>query len=121
MVQFILENGRKGEHDVIVKVISYGEVLSFSELLFLLKHYFESEDSYYPISEGLRGKSMLLSAICQVACGRDLNLVLKDFGLDRKRGLNIVDKRKADSQTFQRLPEKSMPSKKPLEKVADFI
>jgi len=110
MVQFVLENGKKGPSDTLVKVISYGEVLSFSEILFLLKHYFESEDSYYPISKGFRGKAMLLSAIFEVACGRDLDLVLKDYKLDRKGKLTILDKRKAVSS-----------SEKPIEKLHEVL
>jgi hypothetical protein len=99
MVLFILENGKKGPNDVIVKVVSYGEVLTFSELLFLLKHYFKSEGSYYPISEGKRGQCMLLSAICEVAFGRDLDLVLKDYKLDRKgKKLSIIDKRNVERE-----------------------
>ena len=116
MVQFILEKGKKGENDTVVLVYSYGEVFSFSELLFLLKHYFESEDSYYPIAKGYRGKCMLLSAIFEVACGRDLDLVLKDYKLDRKgKKLNIVDKRKGSQDQQSRVVDAGKM------KVADFM
>ena len=95
MVLFQLVDGRKGPSDVLVLVTAYGEPLSFHELLFILKHYFDSEHSYYPVSNGYLGKGMLLSAINCVAVGVPLDTVLKKFKLDRKtKKLNIIDKRK---------------------------
>ena len=103
MVLLKLVEGRKGLYDVVVLVTAYDEPLSFHELLFVLKHYFDSEHSYYPVSEGYLGKGMLLSAICCVACGVPLDTVLKKFKLDRKaKKLNIVDKRKIQQTVSSR-------------------
>jgi len=85
MVRFEVVRGRKGEGDKLVKVWANGEVLSFRDVLFLLKHYFESEDSYYPISQGFQGRCMLLKAILEVYSGIPLEKVVKDYQLDRKR------------------------------------
>ena len=96
MVLFELVDGRKGEGDTLVLVIAYGEPLSFHELLFILKHYFDSEHSYYPVSNGYLGKGMLLSAINCVAVGVPLETVLRKFKLYRKtKKLTIIDKRKS--------------------------
>jgi len=95
MVLFTLVDGRKGEGDTLVLVTAYGEPLSLYELLFILKHYFDSEHSYYPVSEGHLGKGMLLSAIGCVAVGVPLDTVLKKFRLYPKTyKLKIIDKRK---------------------------
>lgn len=95
MVLFELVDGKKGSGDTLVLIHAYGEPLSFHELLFILKHYFDSEHHYYPVSEGYLGKGMLLSAICSVAVGVPLDTVLRKFKLYRKtKKLNIIDKRK---------------------------
>jgi len=95
MVLFELVDGRKGEADTLVLVTAYSEPLSFHELLFILKHYFDSEHSYYPVSNGYLGKGMLLSAINCVAVGVPLDTVLKRFKLHRKlKRPVIVDKRR---------------------------
>jgi len=106
MVQFILEDGKKGEHDVLVRVVSYGEVLRFEEVLFILKHYFQSEDSYYPLPR-YRGRCMLVSAIMELAIGRDFDVILREYRLKRKgKQLNIVDKRKKGSAEVIEAQEK---------------
>ena len=103
MVLFELVDGRKGDGDTLILVNALHEPLSFYELLFILRHYFDSEHSYYPVSEGYLGKGMLLSAICCVACGVPLDTVLKKFKLDRKaKKLNIVDKRKIQQTVSSR-------------------
>jgi len=108
MVLFQLVDGRKGPNDVLVLVTAYGEPLSFHELLFILKHYFDSEHSYYPVSDGYLGKGMLLSAINCVAVGVPLDTVLKKFKLDRKtKKLNIIDKRKI-TETVSNLVSKKV-------------
>jgi len=84
MVLLKVVKGRKGPYDKVVLVYAYGEPLRFSELLFILKHYFESEDSYYPVSEGYQGKTMLMKAILEVYSGIPLEHVLKAYGLERK-------------------------------------
>ena len=95
MVCLTLVDGRKGVGDTLVLVTAYGEPLSFTELLFLAKHYFDSEASCYPIEEGYRGKAMLMNAINEIACGVPFDKVLEHYGLKRKgKKLNIVDKRK---------------------------
>lgn len=69
MVEFELVPGKKGPLDAVVKVYSDGEVLSFSELLYILSMYFRSEDSYYPKPRFL-GSDMLLHAIEDVHAGK---------------------------------------------------
>ena len=85
MVLLELVDGHKGKGDVLILITAYGEPLSFYELLFILQHYFDSENRYYPVSEGYLGKGMLLSAIGCVACGVPLDTVLRKFKLYRKR------------------------------------
>jgi len=101
MVLLEIVKGRKGPHDKLVLVYADGEPLSFSEVLTILKCYFESEDSYYPVNEGFQGKCMLMKAILEVYSGLPLKHVLRNYGLERKsKKLNIVDKRekKQDSK-----------------------
>ena len=94
MVLLTLIDGKKGLDDVLVLITAYGEPLSFHELLFILKHYFDSEHSYYPVSEGYLGKAMLLNAINCVAVGVPLDTVLERFKLNRKKKkLIVIDKR----------------------------
>jgi hypothetical protein len=94
MADLILVRGRKGENDVLVLVNSKEQPLSFSEWLFIGKHYLDSEDSYYPVSRGYVGKAMLLNALNELACGVPFYRVLERYGLSKKR-LNVVDKRKS--------------------------
>ena len=113
MVLFILENGRKGPNDIIVKVVSYGEVFSLAEFLFLAKQIFDSEASYYPVSEGFIGKAMLLNALNELSHGVSFERVLERYKLKRKgKSLNIVDKRN---------PEASKPSAKPIQKLHEVL
>lgn len=100
MVLLTLVDGKKGPNDVLVLVTAYNEPLSFYELLFILKHYFDSEHSYYPVSKGNLGKGMLLSAINCVAVGVPLDTILRRFQLERKgKKLKIMDKRKSVSHS----------------------
>jgi len=111
VVLFTLVDGKKGPNDVLVLVTAYNEPLSFYELLFILKHYFDSEHSYYPVSEGYLGKGMLLSAVNCVAVGVPLDTILRKFQLDQKgKKLNIKDKRKSVSD-----------SEKPIEKLHEIL
>jgi hypothetical protein len=50
---------------------------------------------YYPISRGNIGKAMFLNAINELACGVPFDRVLEHYGLKRKKGLKVIDKRKA--------------------------
>ena len=90
MVKLELVPGRKGPNDKLILVTAYGEPLSFSDLLFILKHYFESENSYYPKEKGYLGSTMLLEAIVEVCQGIPLDSVLKKFKLDRKIKKTLV-------------------------------
>jgi hypothetical protein len=92
MVKFVLEKGRKSENDTVIVVYADGEVFSFSEILFLLSHYFRSEESYYPKPK-YEGSLMLLKAILEVYSNIPFEIVLKKYGLNRKRKLDIVDNR----------------------------
>lgn len=94
-----LVDGRKGPGDVLVLVTSYDEPLSFGEWLFIGKNYLDSEDSYYPIKDGFIGKAMLLNALNELACGVPFDKVLERYGLKRKAGLNIIDKRQSKQQS----------------------
>jgi len=107
-----LVDGSKGPGDVLVLVTSYDQPLSFAEWLFLGKCYLDSEALYYPINEGYIGKAMLLNALNELSHGVPFERVLERYGLKRKgKHLNIMDKRKTAK----------IDSKKPLEKVADFL
>ena len=92
MVRFILRGGRKSDRDTMVFLVAKDEVLTFHELLFILKHYFNSEHDYYPVSDGFLGKAMLVAAINSVALDVPIPTVLKRFKLPFKE-LEIVDQR----------------------------
>ena len=94
MVLFELVNGKKGPNDILVLITAYGEPLTFAQWLFIGKCYLDSEASYYPISEGYIGKAMLINALNELSHGVPFERVLERYGLKRKRGLNIVDKRR---------------------------
>lgn len=111
-MKFEVVKGRKGPNDKVVRVWAYGEVLSFNDLLFLLKHYFESEDSYYPVNEGFKGRAMLLMAIIEVYTGVPLSRVLKNYKLERKTNKTII---------IENFGNEAISTSKPLEKVADFM
>jgi hypothetical protein len=91
MVRFELVPGRKGPHDVLVKVTCYQEVLSFAEVLFLLDKYFRSEEDYYPKARGYEGALMLLKAILEIYSGIPFEVVLKKYGLERKMKTVLVE------------------------------
>jgi len=90
MVKFVLRSGHKSDRDTMVFLVARDEVLTFHELLFILKHYFDSEQDYYPVSDGFLGKAMLVAAINSVALDVPIPTVLKRFKLPFKR-LDIVD------------------------------
>jgi hypothetical protein len=98
--------GRKGPNDILILVESYSQPLNFSEVLFILDHYFRSEESYYPKPQ-YKGACYLMQAILEVYSGIPLEQVLRNFKLEKK--LKIVD---------QRNPSK--PSKK-IEKLEDLL
>jgi len=89
MVKLELVKGRKGPNDKLILVTAYGEPLSFSDLLFILKHYFESEESYYPKPEN-QGSCYLMKAILEIYSGLPFNDVLKRYQLDRKMKKTLV-------------------------------
>ena len=93
MVVITLVNGRKGPNDVLVKVASYNEVLTFAQWLYIGKWYLDSEASYYPIEKGFIGKAMLMNAFNEISQGVPFEMVLKHYKLTKK-GLIIKDKRK---------------------------
>jgi len=84
MVLFRVVSGNKGVKDKVVLVWSYGEPLTFADLLFLLKTYFESENAVYPVCEGYQGKCMLMKAILEVYSGIPLEKVCKFYKLKPK-------------------------------------
>jgi hypothetical protein len=104
-MRFEVVPGRKGPNDKLVKIYSDGEVLSFSDLLFLLKNYFESEDSYYPIDKGFKGRSMLLNAIIDVSNGIPLSRVLKDYRLERKAKNTVIVEKAGSEMARKKLHE----------------
>lgn len=70
MTEFELVPGRKGPNDALVKVYANGDVLTFSEVLYILGMYFRAEASYYPKEKGFQGSDMLLHAIMDVHAGK---------------------------------------------------
>lgn len=99
MVQFEVVPGRKGPDDQLVKVWAYGEVLSFSEILFLLSKYFASEEGYYPKAR-FEGSCMLLKAIIEVYSEIPLEMVLKKYRLEKKNGTIITERLKIPRRTL---------------------
>ena len=91
-----LVDGRKGPSDVLVLLRCDDEPLTFSELLYILQKYFDSEDGYYPTKEGFMGKKYLLEAIYAVYDGASIAEVCKRFKLELK--LNVVDMRRSHVQ-----------------------
>ena len=84
MVLFKVVPGRKGVNDRVVLIWAYGEALTFADLLFLLKTYFESESAVYPVSEGYQGRCMLMKSILEVYSGIPLERVFKFYRLKPK-------------------------------------
>jgi len=84
MVLFEVVKGRKSDGDFLIKIYSFGEVWSLEHVLRLLKIIFDSEKANYPIEKGLRGAAYLLNAITEIAFGRDVELVLRDYKLKGK-------------------------------------
>lgn len=84
MVYFELVPGRKGPYDALVLIYANGEVLSFSELLYILATYFKAEASYYPKEKGYQGSDMLLHAIQDVHHGMMLEDVCHKYKLEWK-------------------------------------
>ena len=70
-------------------VWAYGEPLSFSDLLFILRHYFESEESYYPKPQN-QGSCYLMKAIIEEYSGLPHDEILKRYQLDRKIKKTVV-------------------------------
>jgi len=95
VVKLTLVDGHKGVDDVLVLVDAQAEPLAFSQLLFILKHYFDSEDSYYPQAKGNDGKAYLLKAIIDVYSGVPFEKILRRYNLENK--LDIVDRRKKEN------------------------
>jgi hypothetical protein len=111
LVLLTLVTGRKGPNDTLVLLTAYAEPLSFSEFLFLAKHYLDSEDSYYPIEKGYVGKAMLLNALNEISCHVPFDKVLERYGLKRKKSLNVIDKRKPS----ERMSQEEIPLKRSLQ------
>jgi hypothetical protein len=88
-VKFEVVQGRKSENDKLIKIWAYGEILTFGDLLFILGHYFRSEEDYYPKPQ-YEGSTMLLKAILEVYSGIPLQTVLKKYKLDRKTKKSII-------------------------------
>jgi len=88
-VKFEVVSGRKGENDKLIKIWSYGEVLSFRDLLYILENYFDSEESYYP-KPRYEGSCMLMKAILEIYSGVPLETVLRKYQLHRKTSRTVV-------------------------------
>jgi len=89
MVKLEVVRGRKGPNDKLVLVYAYGEPLSFSDILFLLRYYFQSEESYYPKPKN-QGSCYLMKAILEEYSGLPHDEILKRYQLDRKIKKTIV-------------------------------
>lgn len=92
MVKLELVKGRKGPNDKLVLVYAYGEPLSFSDILFILRHYFQSEESYYPRPKN-QGSCYLMKAILEEYSGLPHEEILKRYQLDRKIKKTVVIER----------------------------
>jgi hypothetical protein len=110
MVRLVLVDGRKGVGDTLVLVNAQGEPLAFSQILLILKHVFESEDSYYSPNDGYDGKAYMLKAIIDVYSGVPFNKILERYNLENK--LNVEDWRK---------PKQVVPSHRKIEKLQDVL
>jgi len=106
LVRFILRGGRKSERDTMVFLVARDEVLTFHELLFILKHYFDSEHDYYPVSDGYLGKAMLVAAINGVALDVPIPTVLRRFKLSFQK-LDVVDQRYRFKESHVVISEKT--------------
>jgi Mor family transcriptional regulator len=89
MVKLEVVPGRKGPNDKLVLVYAYGEPLSFSDILFILRHYFQSEESYYPKPQN-QGSCYLMKAILEEFSGLPHEEILKRYQLDRKIKKTVV-------------------------------
>lgn len=84
VVKITFVQGKKGPGDRLPLVTAYDEPLPFDCILRILDETFKAENSYYPISEGNLGGTMLLEAILEVYSGIPLDRVLAKFKLVRK-------------------------------------
>ena len=89
---FEILRGKKSQGDLLIRVYSYGEIWDLGTILQLLKIIFDSEKANYPIEKGFRGPAYLLGAINELALGRDLKRVLKDYKLEPKPKVKIVER-----------------------------
>lgn len=81
--RFVVERGSKGPEDKIIKVWSYGDVLTLEDILRSLDIIFRSEDSYYPKPKCM-GSTMLMEAILEIYSNFPIEQVLRKFLLARK-------------------------------------
>jgi hypothetical protein len=115
MVLFEVVKGRKSDGDFLIKIYSYGEVWSLEHVLRLLKIIFDSEKANYPVEKGLRGAAYLLNAITEIAFGRDVELVLRDYQLKRKNGSKVQIIEKLGSS------EPKLEASKPIERLHEVL
>jgi len=113
MVQFFVLKGKKSEGDYIIKVASYNEIWTLEHILRLLKIIFDSEKCNYPIEKGLRGPVYFLNAITEIAFGRDIELVLRDYQLKRKSGSKV--------QIIEKLGSEPQAEAKPIQKLHEVL
>ena len=104
-MRFIVELGNKGNRDYVIRLYSNGEILSIADLLRILRLIFQSENSNYPLCEGKRGAAFLMNAIVEVFAGRDLRLVLKDYGLNHSSSEWIFNLKPKNAKPIQWLHE----------------
>jgi hypothetical protein len=90
MVKLVIEPGRKGPGDKVIRITAYNEIPTFEEVLTILDVIFRSEDSLYPISQGLQGRAMLMKAILDVYSGISIKRILEIYRLERKGKKPIV-------------------------------
>jgi len=85
-MKFRVLRGRKAANDYTVYVKTDGwELLSFEDLLRLLKAIFENEDRIYPTSLGFKGRKMLFEAIKEVYEGKPVTHVLGQYKLKPRK------------------------------------
>ena len=112
--KFVIERGSKGPEDRIVRIWSYGEVITLEDILRILDIIFRSEDSYYPKPK-FEGSCMLMKAILEVYSGFPVEQVLHKYKLDRKnKKTTIIEKLEKENTPLSN-------SEDPLEKLHEIL
>jgi len=80
-----IEQGNKSSQDKIIRIWAKGEIITLKDILRILNIIFKSEDANYPISKGFEGRAYFLKAIIELACGIQLERILKNYRLTKRK------------------------------------